>query len=324
MGTVGKPTVAISMGDPWGIGPEVLAVALADPRVKRALSPLVFGDRALLNRAAQLRRVVLPASLRLVEPTRPVRMVRFGRPPRDGGAFAIQYLEAAVSAAKLGFAAALCTAPIHKHQMARSGFGYSGHTDFLAARFAAPRVVMLLCGPHLRVALATVHVPFADVPRLLTTVSLHATLRVLHDALRRDFGVAHPRIAVLGLNPHAGEGGLLGNEEKRVIAPAMARARREGMLLDGPLPADTAFARAVRGARWDALLAMNHDQGLGPLKLLDFERAVNVTLGLPLPRTSPDHGVAYDIAGRGIANPTSMIEALLLAAQLAKTRGRVK
>jgi 4-hydroxythreonine-4-phosphate dehydrogenase len=320
--TVGKPTVAITMGDPWGIGPEVLALALAEARVQRAMSPLVFGDRALLARAGALRGVALGARLRVVEPNQPLRAVRFGQPPRGGGVFAIRTLEAAVAAVKAGFADALCTGPIHKHQMVRSGFAFTGHTDFLAARFGADRVVMMLVGPHLRVALATVHVRYADVPRLLTRSGLLAILRVMNGALRKDFGIPRPRIAVLGINPHAGEGGLLGTEEARTIAPAVAAARREGMRVEGPLPADTAFARATRGARWDAILAMNHDQGLGPLKLLDFERAVNVTLGLPFPRTSPDHGVAYDIAGRGIANPSSMIEALLLAAKLAKGRMR--
>jgi 4-hydroxythreonine-4-phosphate dehydrogenase len=316
----GKPTVAITMGDPWGIGPEVLALALAEPRVQRALTPLVFGDRGVLAAAAASRGAQLPPRLRVVEPATPLRNLRFGQPPRGGGTFPIRYLEAGVAAVRSGFARALCTAPIHKGQMVRAGFEFSGHTDFLAARAGVDRVVMLLCGPHLRVALATVHVPYAEVPRLLSRSGLLSTLRILDWGLRRDFAIPRPRIAVLGVNPHAGEGGLLGREEIRVIAPAVARALREGMIVEGPLPADTAFARAVRGGPWDALLAMNHDQGLGPLKLLDFERAVNVTLGLPFPRTSPDHGVAYDIAGRGAANASSMIEALLLAGRLAKAR----
>jgi 4-hydroxythreonine-4-phosphate dehydrogenase len=317
-----KPTVAISLGDPWGIGPEVLVVALANRRVRAALTPLVFGDRALLARAATLRRVALPVGLRLVEPAASLRNVDPGHPPRTGGIFAIRYLEAAVAAVQSGFAQALCTGPIHKQQMVRSGFAFNGHTDFLAARFGAERAVMMLQGPHLRVALATVHVPYAEVPRRLTRPMLLSTLRVLWGALRGDFGIQKPHLAVAGLNPHAGEGGLLGGEEARLIAPAIADARREGIVVDGPLPGDSLFAQAVREKRWDAILAMTHDQGLGPLKVLDFERAVNVTLGLPIPRTSPDHGVAYDIAGQGIADPASMIEALLLAAQLSQRASR--
>lgn len=179
---------------------------------------------------------------------------------------------------------------------------------------------MLLQGPHLRVALATVHVPHAEVPARLTQDALLTVLRILAAALRLDFGITAPRIGVAGLNPHAGEEGLLGREERRVIAPAIARARREGIDAEGPFPGDSLFARAVREKRWDAVLAMTHDQGLGPLKVLDFERAVNVTLGLPIPRTSPDHGVAYDIAGQGIADASSMIEALVLAGELAGAR----
>jgi 4-hydroxythreonine-4-phosphate dehydrogenase len=317
-----RPTVAITLGDPWGIGPEVIAVALGNARVRRSLSPLVFGHRAVLEAAARTRRVALPARLRVVEPVTPLEAIEPGHPPPRGGAFPIRYLEAAVAAAKAGFAEALCTGPIHKRQMVRAGFQFAGHTDFLAARFEAERAVMLLQGPHLRVALATVHVPYGEVPRRLGQEALLSVLRILAGALRRDFGIARPRIGVAGLNPHAGEEGLLGREEARRIAPAVARARSEGIVAEGPFPGDSLFARAVREKRWDALLAMTHDQGLGPLKVIDFEKAVNVTLGLPIPRTSPDHGVAYDIAGKGIADASSMIEALVLAGELARTRRR--
>jgi 4-hydroxythreonine-4-phosphate dehydrogenase len=317
-----RPTVAITTGDPWGIGPEVLAVALADHRVQRAIQPLVFGHRSALRAAAATRRLVLPAALRLIEPPESLGALSPGHPPRRGGVPSIRYLEAAVAAVQAGFAEGLCTGPIHKKLLADSGFRFAGHTDFLAARFGSDRAVMLLQGPRLRVALATVHVPYRDVPGRLSRRGLLEVLRILDIALRRDFGIAVPRIGVAGLNPHSGEGGLLGREEALVIAPAVARARREGIAVEGPLPGDSLFARAVREKRWDALLAMTHDQGLGPLKALDFERAVNVTLGLPVPRTSPDHGVAYDIAGKGVADATSMIEALLLAGRLAVNRRR--
>jgi 4-hydroxythreonine-4-phosphate dehydrogenase len=311
-----KPVVAITLGDPWGIGPEVIAVALANRRVTRSLVPLIFGHRSVLERAANLRRVALPAKLRVVEPLASLGQVEPGRPPARGGVFPIRYLESAVAATKAGFAQALCTGPIHKRQMTRAGFRFTGHTDFLANRFGVERAVMLLQGPHLRVALATVHVPYVEVPVHLDQETILSTLRILVRALRRNFGIARPRIGVAGLNPHAGEEGLLGREEARVIAPAIARARREGITAEGPLPGDSLFARAVREKRWDALLAMTHDQGLGPIKVLDFEQAVNVTLGLPIPRTSPDHGVAYDIAGKGIADASSMIEALVLSAEM--------
>jgi 4-hydroxythreonine-4-phosphate dehydrogenase len=311
-----KPVVAVTLGDPWGIGPEVIAVALANSRVTRSLFPLIFGHRSVLERAATLRRVRLPAKLRVVEPLEPLGPIEPGRPPVRGGVFPIRYLESAVAATKVGFAQALCTGPIHKRQMTRAGFRFTGHTDFLANRFGVEKAVMLLQGPHLRVALATVHVPVVEVPMHLDQEAILSTLRILVGALRRNFGIARPRIGVAGLNPHAGEGGLLGREEARIIAPAIARARREGIAAEGPLAGDSLFARAVREKRWDALLAMTHDQGLGPIKLLDFERAVNVTLGLPIPRTSPDHGVAYDIAGKGIADASSMIEALVLAGKM--------
>ncbi|MHB8418374.1 MAG: 4-hydroxythreonine-4-phosphate dehydrogenase PdxA [Myxococcales bacterium] len=314
-----KPRVALTLGDPWGIGPEVIAAALARPEVRRACEPVVFGDRSVLARAAGVAGVRLPRDLALVEP-RPLAAgrFRFGLPPPDGGALPIAWLEAAVAAVRRGEADALCTGPIHKALVAAAGFRFAGHTDYLAARLKARRAVMLLAGPTLRVALATVHVPLRAVPGLLSVPALVSTLAILDAGLRRHFGVPRPRLAVCGLNPHAGEGGLLGDEEIRVIGPAVARARRRGLRVEGPLPADSLFANAVRSRRWDAILAMGHDQGLGPLKAVDFERAVNVTLGLPIPRTSPDHGVAYDIAGKGRADPTSLIEALLLAARMAR------
>jgi 4-hydroxythreonine-4-phosphate dehydrogenase len=311
-----KPTVGITLGDPWGIGPEVVASALASSAVRRACTPVVFGHRGTLEDAAGIVGVRLPKSLR-VEASGSKPAGAFGRPPRGGGRLPMAYLEAAVTAARAGEVEALCTGPIHKGLLAAAGFRHTGHTDYLADKLGAPKVVMLLAGPTLRVALATVHVPLRKVPGLLSIADLLATLSVLSDGLTRYFGIARPRIAVAGLNPHAGEGGLLGGEEGAIIAPAVRRARQAGIRADGPLPADSLFAQAIRTRRWDAVLAMTHDQGLGPLKAVDFERAVNITLGLPLPRTSPDHGVAYDLAGTGRADPTSMIEAVLAAARMA-------
>lgn len=313
-----RPRVAISLGDPYGIGPEVLALALARTSVRHALHPVVFGDRSVLARAAASRGVRLPAKLELVElSTLDSPRFPFGKPPPGSGRHAIAYLEAAVAAVKAGEAAALCTAPVHKAQLVEAGFAFTGHTDFLRERFGVPRVVMMLAGPTLRVALATVHLPLAEVAQALSIEGLVETLVILSRALRRDFGIPRPRLAVTGVNPHAGEGGLLGSEELRVVEPAVRAARARHLDVRGPFPADSLFARQIRTREFDAILAMNHDQGLGPLKAVDFERAVNVTLGLPRPRTSPDHGVAYDIAGKGVASATSLIEALLLAAKLA-------
>lgn len=328
MATVGKPVIGVTLGDPWGIGPEVLAVALAQPNVQRACAPVVFGDEETLIAAAALRGVRLPVKLRLIQigaaPPRgsegsvaSVRRPGPGRPPRGGGRYPIAYLEAAVAAAEAGEIDALCTAPVHKALLAAAGFRHAGHTDYLAERLGRGPVVMLLAGPSLRVALATVHVPLREVAGLLSVAGLVSTLEVLSKGLRNGFAIQRPRLAVCGLNPHAGEGGLLGDEERRLIGPAVRLARRRGIEVEGPLPADSLFALAVRTQRWDAILAMAHDQGLGPLKVLDFERAVNVTLGLSIPRTSPDHGVAYDLAGKGRADARSMQEALLLAAYLA-------
>jgi 4-hydroxythreonine-4-phosphate dehydrogenase len=318
------PTVGITLGDPWGIGPEVLAAALSTRSVRRACRAVVYGDRETLRRAAAIMKVRLPSALHFVD-RGPAPSGAFGRPPRGGGRIPIGHLESAVEAARSGEIEALCTGPIHKGLLVAAGFRHTGHTDYLAEKLEAPRAVMLLAGPTLRVALATVHVPLKSVPGLLSITGLAETLAVLDRGLKRYFGIARPRIAVCGLNPHAGEGGLLGGEERAIIEPAVRRARRAGLRVEGPLPGDSLFAQAIRTHRWDAILAMSHDQGLGPLKAVDFERAVNITLGLPLPRTSPDHGVAYDIAGTGRADPTSMIEAVLAAARMARVpagRGR--
>ena len=322
MANASKPIVAVTLGDPWGVGPEVLAAGLSLPAVQRAGRFVVFGDTATLERAAMLLGLRLPRKLELVQIGLSPRGGRPGRPPKGGGSHAIAYLEAAVEAALASEVEALCTAPIHKALVMAAGFRHAGHTDYLAERLGSGRAVMLLAGPTLRVALATVHVPLREVADRLTREGLVETLAILSHGLRRFYAIPRPRIAVCGLNPHAGESGLLGDEELRVIGPAVRLARRRGILAEGPLPGDALFATAARTQRWDAILAMAHDQGLGPLKALDFERAINVTLGLSIPRSSPDHGVAYDIAGKGQANPRSMVEALLAAARMAKAARR--
>jgi 4-hydroxythreonine-4-phosphate dehydrogenase len=303
--------VAISMGDPSGIGPEVLLKALRDRRVSRALTPLVFGDASLKLPERVLRAVsLLPAAQR-----------KPGKPSRAGGLAQLAYVESAIAAALAGEAQAICTAPVSKEQISRAGVPFMGHTELLAERFGV-EVMMLMDGPRIRVALATNHLPLSRVPGALTRDGLVKQLQLLSRGLRPVLG-RRPRLAVCGLNPHAGEGGLLGREEVETIGPAIEAARRAGLDVQGPFAADGLFAKAGR-LPFDAVLAMFHDQGLVAAKALDFARTVNVTLGLPVPRTSPDHGVAYDIAGKGRADAEPMIEALLKAAELAEAQSRVK
>ncbi len=314
------------MGDPSGIGPEVLAVALAHPDVQAALVPILFGDGPTLERFASLRGLERlapgalgpssgPALVRVTELS--AKDARPGKPTRAGGKAQLGYVQALVAAAKAGLVDALCTAPVSKEQILRTGTRFFGHTELLAEAFGC-EVLMLMDGPRVRVALATNHLPLRDVSAALSVKRLTAQLQLLSAALKPRFRRS-PRLAVTGLNPHAGEGGLLGDEEVRTIAPAVARARRRGVDCTGPLPADGLFAHPER-MPFDAVLVMYHDQGLVVAKALDFESTVNVTLGLPLPRTSPDHGVAYALAGTGQASATPMVSALLRAAELASPR----
>ncbi|HEY5676243.1 MAG TPA: 4-hydroxythreonine-4-phosphate dehydrogenase PdxA [Myxococcales bacterium] len=301
--------VAISMGDPLGIGPEVVAAALAQARVRSALEPLVFGDRDTLERAARLRGVPFDA-----------RVVQVGSPQRDpspqqAGALALECVDRAARACIAREVAALCTAPLSKHRVSLSAPDFVGHTEHLAAMTSA-QVAMMMAGPRLRVVLATNHLALAEVPKKISAAQIAFVAQLASRELRERWGVASPRVAVCGLNPHAGDGGIFGDEEERVVRPAIERARAAGVLASGPWPADGLFPLAARG-EYDAVVALYHDQGLIPAKLLDFAATVNVTLGLPFPRTSPDHGTADSIAWKGEADPEPMISALLLASRLA-------
>jgi 4-hydroxythreonine-4-phosphate dehydrogenase len=243
------------------------------------------------------------------------------RPSAASGRASVQYVEKAVDLAQQGAIDAITTAPINKESIALAGYTHPGHTEILAERTGTTKKVMMLAGGPLRVALVTIHVGLAEVPGLLSAEKIFDTIRITNEALVNLFGVARPRIAVCGLNPHAGEGGRFGSEEARLIQPAIERAQAEGVDCSGPHPPDTVFHRAAKGS-FDAVVAMYHDQGLIPLKLLAFESGVNITLGLPIIRTSVDHGTAFDIAGQGIANPDSMVEAIKLAACFARRRKR--
>jgi 4-hydroxythreonine-4-phosphate dehydrogenase len=308
--------LGLTLGDPAGIGPEIVAATLAAaaPELRQRL--VVYGDREPLERGARAIGARLPDGLDVIGDGLGDGAV-FGQPGERTGAAQVGYLEAAVAAAARGELAAIVTAPISKTWARRAGFAFPGHTEMLASRLGVRDVVMLFVGPRLKVALATVHVALADVPRALTTAGLRTTIELVARSLVGDFGIAAPRIGVVGLNPHAGEGGLLGVEDREVIAPALAPL--PPAVLTGPLVPDAAF-RELAERRHDAVIAMYHDQGLIPVKLIDFDEAVNVTLGLPIVRTSPDHGTAYDIAGRGVARAVSMQRALAVAVEMVGRR----
>ncbi len=318
------PIVGISLGDVSGIGPEVTAAALTHPGVRRTLVPVVFGDGPTLERFPAFRKYTRATPETLTRATGPTVCVvtalaekdrQPGRPTKAGGRAQYGYVMAAITAARAGQVDALCTAPVSKEQISRAGIPFMGHTEVLAEAFGV-EVLMLMDGPRVRVALATNHVPVSELPRLLTVSRLTEQLKLLSRALTPVVG-HRPRIGVLSLNPHAGEGGLLGREEVEVITPAIRKARASKVDAHGPLAADGLFARP-EAIRYDVVLAMYHDQGLIPAKALDFERTVNVTLGLPVPRTSPDHGTAYALAGTGRASRVPMVEALLKAARLVR------
>jgi 4-hydroxythreonine-4-phosphate dehydrogenase len=287
-----KPRIAITEGDPAGIGPEIARRAAADPRVLDVCEPVLYGA---------------PAGDRFES----------GQLSAEAGLAAYRAIVDAVADAIRGDVAGIATAPINKEALQLAGLPWTGHTELLAHLTASPRVAMMFFSDELRVVLATIHVPLADVPRLLTQSLMEQTIALTALELPR-FDKVPPRIAVAGLNPHAGEHGLFGREEETVIAPAIACCRAKGIDVSGPFPADTVFVRARKG-EFDVVVACYHDQGLIPIKLAAFGRAVNVTLGLPIIRTSVDHGTAFDIAGKGIADAGSMIEAVLLAARLARS-----
>ena len=323
--------VAISMGDPSGIGAEVTCKALAGFR-PRQLVPYVYGDRRVLTRAAvrfglSLPMVTmgepLPARGALVAVTHlPPAAAKPGKPAPAGGRAQLAYLEAAFAAVGAGSADALCTAPISKAQVQRALPNFAGHTEWLEEKSGAESSVMMLAGSRLRVALVTNHLALSAVRAAVTPARIVETVRVTHQALRSDFGLRAPRIALCAMNPHAGEGGAFGDDEARVLQPALVRLRRSGIRVGGPFPSDSIFFRAARG-EFDAVVALYHDQGLIPVKLIDAlmaDPAVNVTLGLPIVRTSPDHGVAYDLAGRGKASDSSMRAALAMATEHAARR----
>ncbi len=304
--------IAVTSGEPAGIGPELcLALASREFPVRPGITLVVIGDRTLFEqRAALLGLDFATIAVRLEFLHVPLRAPCVpGKLDPANAHYVIDILDRAIAGCRSGEFAAMVTAPLHKGVINDAGIPFTGHTEYLAEQTDTPRVVMMLAGAGLRVALATTHLPLKEVPAAITRPALEATLRILHADLRDKFGIADPRILVAGLNPHAGESGHMGREEIEVIGPVIEKLRGEGMNLVGPLPADTLFTRKVLAGA-DAQLAMYHDQGLAVLKYAAFEDGVNITLGLPIVRTSVDHGTALDLAGTGRADPRSLFAAV--------------
>lgn len=333
--------IAVSLGDPAGVGPELIAAAWAGRTAARLAPFCVVGGAQILAAAAEARGLDCP-TVAISEPGE--ALAAFGRglpvlacgssefvhvdyapghPESNGAQLALASLEDATRLAIDGSAGAVVTAPIAKSELARVGFDFPGQTEFLAHACGLPErdAVMMLAGPSLRTVPLTVHCALAEVPGRISFELICHRARIVAAALERDFGIERPRLAIAGLNPHAGESGRMGREEIDIIAPAIAALRQEGIEASGPHPADTLFAPRAR-ANYDVALAMYHDQALVPLKALDFDSGVNVTLGLPVIRTSPDHGTAFDIAGKGIADPGAMIAAIRMAGEMAARRAR--
>jgi 4-hydroxythreonine-4-phosphate dehydrogenase len=329
-----KPIIAITMGDPAGIGPEIILKALADPAIKKVARPLILGDWGVLQRTRGSKKkpelicwqpgqqllsmlnhrsayTVCSLSALTARESQP------GKPSLAGGHGAFRYIRVAAKLALSKVADAIATAPISKSILINAGYNYPGHTELLAELGGTPECRMMLIGAKLRVVPVTGHISFAKVPRSLSRENLQTTFELAHKSLKNFFGITRPRIAVAALNPHGGEAGIFGSEEIEIITPAVQAARKKGIPVFGPFPADSLFHRAARGD-YDAVVCMYHDQGLIPLKLHHFYGGVALTLGPPFIRTSVDHGTAYDIAGKGRADESSMKEAILLAARLAR------
>ena len=329
-----RPILALTMGDPVGVGPEIIVKALADEQMYRVCRPLVLGDYPALERA----RLALAPALQLHLADRPglgryklgtidilvlsqlqPGDLNYGQPTPAGGQAMVSYILKAIELAMDRRVAGMVTGPISKMAMNLAGYQYPGHTELLADKTGTKEVVMMLAGGDFRVVLATIHCALAEVPRRLTQEGLVRLFHLTCQALAQDFGLADEPLGVAALNPHAGEGGLFGHEEEEIIIPAVREAQSRGLLVAGPYPADTLFWRHRQG-EFAAIACMYHDQGLIPLKLLHFMDGVNVTLGLPIIRTSVDHGTAYSLAGTGRAAPDSLKAAIIMAAEMAPKR----
>jgi 4-hydroxythreonine-4-phosphate dehydrogenase len=328
------PIIGITMGDPTGIGPEIIVKALSMEEPFRACRPVVFGDREVLSRAIQIQNLsttleaidqipqdgYLPQKIFFFPLSQlDITSLHFGQPDTACGEAMVRYIKEAVKRAMNRELDAITTCPINKKAMNEAGYSFPGHTELLAHLVGAQSVAMMFLGSKWRIVLVTIHLPLKDVSGSVSRDRILSILRLTDKGMKKYFGIPHPKIGVLGLNPHCGEGGLLGEEETREILPAIAEARLLGMDVEGPFPADSFFNISGRYA-FDAVISMYHDQGLIPIKMLDFKEAVNFTLGLPFIRTSVDHGTAYDIAGKGLADPSNLVKAILTAANLSKSK----
>jgi 4-phospho-D-threonate 3-dehydrogenase / 4-phospho-D-erythronate 3-dehydrogenase len=312
------PAIAITIGDPAGVGPEIALRAALDPAVTRICQPFLLGSRALLKRVVKKLKLNIPSNIIDPTPEFLAAAVIPGTVQAENGAHAARWVEAAIDGCRDGRFAAMVTCPLNKEALAAGGVPYPGHTELLAHRCGVTGEIMLMYDRRIAVALVTVHQAYSSVPASLSVERMVHTGELLAQALRR-LRKGEPRLAVLGLNPHAGEHGLFGDEEARLVVPAVAELRRRGVSCDGPLPPDTAFTPMNR-QRYAGYVCQYHDQGLIPFKALAFDDGVNVTLGLPIVRTSVDHGTAFDIAWQGKATHRSLVSAIKLAVKLAKDK----
>ena len=326
------PIVGITMGDPSGIGPEIIVKALSMKEPFQVCRPFIFGDREVLSKTIEM--LSLNTTLEVFEkipeegylPQRiflfplsqlGVDSLCFGKPNRGCGEAMVKYVEEAVKWVRNGKLDAITTCPINKQAINAAGYPFAGHTELLAHLVQASSVAMMFLGSRWKVVLVTTHLPLKEVSKWITLDRVLSTIRITDEGLKKYFRIPHPKIAVLSLNPHSGEEGLLGEEEEKEIIPAITMARSQGVMVEGPFPADSFFNLSGPFA-FDVVISMYHDQGLIPIKMSDFKEAVNFTLGLPFIRTSVGHGTAYDIAGKGLADPTNLIKAILTASNLAK------
>lgn len=329
-----KLLIGITMGDPCGIGPEIIIKSLKSPAVRKIANYVIIGNENVFDQAARALKIsvkyrIISHISEIMDSKQPILLLSMGnfksnlikqkKATAEGGELSVQCVLRGINLAMSRHIDALVTAPICKEAIHLGGYGYPGHTEMLKVFSGADRVVMLMAGGKLRVAFVTTHIALKDVPQSITVEDVLGTITISDNNLKQYFGLKRPRIAVCGLNPHAGEEGIFGDEERKVVIPAVDKARKKGVLCDGPVSADTIFYKALKGA-YDAVVAIYHDQGAIPLKLHAFETGVNITLGIPFIRTSPDHGTAYDIAGKGIADPHSMMEAIKMAVRMARRR----
>lgn len=328
-----KPVVGITQGDGNGIGYEVIIKALADARILESFTPVIYGSSKIYGFYRRQIHDIEPADTNVISSARDAHPRRInivnclpdnvyvepGQATPESAKAAIRSLEAAVRDIKEGHIDVLVTAPINKRAMVNEGFGYTGHTEYLQKVFGCSDVAMVMVSEALKVGVVTGHIPLKDVAASLTTEKILGKLRLIKASLQRDFGIGEPKIAVLGLNPHCGDGGLLGDEEQSVILPAVLEAQKEGIMAFGPYSPDGYFGMG-NYARFDATLAMYHDQGLAPFKAISFQQGVNFTAGLPIVRTSPDHGTAYELAGRDEADPHSMMCSIFTAIDILRSR----